>query len=87
AMIATSLPKDDVWDPQLMYYADRHGFAVPHRYLSKSMIEYLKNKQVKYLVVVDFEGEDNTVNAMLSHYKVVAKNERVKIFDISCYRQ
>lgn len=80
AMIATSLPKHDNWDPTLMFYANRRGFNVPHGILNKEMIEYLKKRNIRYLVLVDY----NDLNIpFLSPYKIVAENERAKIYDIS----
>jgi hypothetical protein len=83
AMIATSLPSDDVWDPVLMYYSDRHGFTVPHKKLNEKMIGYLRNKNIKYLTLVDYKGGDDLINTAIVPYRIVTKNDRVKIYDIS----
>lgn len=82
AMIATSLPDQDLWCPTLMYYADRHGFNVPHMRLNEEMIKYLRNKNIKYLTLVDYKGGDDSINATLFPYRIVSENDRTKIYDI-----
>ncbi len=80
AMIATSLPYDDRWEPSLMYYADRHGFNVGHKEIRKEMIAYLRQEKIKYVALVDSHA---AVFPALTGYRVVAENQRVKIYDIS----
>jgi hypothetical protein len=82
-MIATSLSNSDGWDPRLLYYSDRHGFNLHHRRLNKEMITYLSNSNIKYLAIVDFKNEDVLNNDAISPYKIVTKNNRVIIYDIS----
>jgi len=83
AMIATSLPTDDLWYPVLMYYSDRHGFNVSHKRLHKDMIKYLRDNSVKYLAVVDYAGMNASINQVLCPYEVINENDRVSIYDIT----
>ena len=86
AMIATALsidPDTAIWYPTVMYYADRHGFNMTHKSLTEDMIEYLNDRRVKYLAVVDYDGMDKSVNKVLCSYKVINENDRVTIYDIT----
>lgn len=83
AMIATSTAGPGLWDPTLMYYADRRGFDVRHRRLNEKMIGYLRGRDVKYLAIVDYKGNFEPLDSAISTYRPVAKNDRVTIYDIS----
>ena len=83
AMIATSLPKEDLWEPVLMCYSDRRGFNVSHKRLNEDMIGYLRVNNVKYLALVDYLGMDNVINKVICPYKVLNENDRVTIYDIT----
>jgi 4-amino-4-deoxy-L-arabinose transferase-like glycosyltransferase len=83
SMIAVSQPGDDLWTPVLMYYSDRHGFDVPHYRLNGEMIEYLKGKDIKYLAIVDYNGDSDSINSVISAHPVIAKNDRAMILDIA----
>ncbi len=79
AMIATSLPRGDAWNPTLMYYADRRGFTLPHRGIIRELVGYLREQKVGYIAVVDAGGKEFPA---LSGSAVVAANNRVTIYDI-----
>lgn len=83
AMIAVSQPGDDLWTPVLMYYSDRHGFDVPHYRLNGEIIKYLKDKSIKYLAIVDYNGDSDSIDSAISAHKITAKNSRAMILDIS----
>ena len=82
AMIAVSQPGDDLWTPVLMYYSDRHGFDVPHYRLDGEIIKYLKDKNIKYLAIVDYNGDSDPINSVISAHPVIAKKSRAIILDI-----
>ncbi len=83
AMLATSPPDQDYWYPIIMYYADRHGFNLAHGRLNEDMIEYLRDRRVKYLALIDYMGMDNLINEAICPYQIVSENNRVAIYDIS----
>ncbi len=82
-MIATSMPDSDLWNPMLLYYSDRHGFTVPHKRINNEMITYLRSENIKYLILVDYKGKGDVINKAIAPYKIVDKNNRATIYDIS----
>ena len=87
AMIAVSQPGDDVWSPVLMYYSNRHGFEVPHYRLNEEMMEYFRGKNIKYLTLIDYDGTSALIDSAVAPYRMVTKNERTIIYDISSKHQ
>ena len=50
----------ELYDPLMLYFADRHGFTIPTDKMNSQMLDYLEQQKVKYLAVAEaktFEGK------------------------------
>jgi hypothetical protein len=47
------------------------------------MMEYLRKKNIKYLTLIDYEGTSASIDTAIAPYRMVTKNERTIIYDIS----
>jgi len=53
SLVAVSTPSGDLWDPTILYFADKRGFTVPQARLDQGMLSYLRQSGVRWLVVTD----------------------------------
>lgn len=84
-MVAISTVKNDLWDPTLLYFADKKGYMVPQSLLNEDMINYFRDKGVVWLIIVNYNEYLQNYNAdYLGKYPVsVGTNDDMVIFKIS----
>lgn len=84
-MVAISTSKKDVWDPTLLYFADKKGYMVPHILLNEDMINYFRDKGVVWLIIVNYDEYLQNYDAnYLGEYPVlVGTNHDMVIFKIN----
>ncbi|MDA8173520.1 MAG: glycosyltransferase family 39 protein [Nitrospiraceae bacterium] len=56
SLVAIASPDVDLFNPVLMYFADRHGFTIPLNRMNNAMVEYMRLQGVKYLAEIEPSG-------------------------------
>ncbi|MDA8173521.1 MAG: glycosyltransferase family 39 protein [Nitrospiraceae bacterium] len=56
ALVAVASPDTNLYSPVQLYFADRHGFAVPLDRMNGQMMDYLRSQDVRYLAKIEPAG-------------------------------
>jgi hypothetical protein len=82
-MVAISTDMGDLWNPTLLYFADKTGYMVPQSMLNEEMIGYFRDKGVTWLVIINYnEYSKKNETEYLGKYPILVGNNQ----DMAIYR-
>jgi hypothetical protein len=83
-MVAISTLSTDVWNPTILYFADKKGYLIPQSLLSEQKINYCVNKGVVWLIITNYDQYlHNYDTAFLEKYPVLSDStQELMIFRI-----
>jgi hypothetical protein len=53
-MVAISTDSNDLWNPTLLYFADKKGYMLPQSMLNEEMVSYCRDKGVTWLIIINY---------------------------------
>ena len=71
-MVAISTVSEDLWNPVILYFADKKGYMLPQSQLNQEMIDYFREKKVVWLIITNYEQYKKKYNTnIMENYPVL----------------